>query len=295
MLVVVLMLGVIAIFAVTVSRSVSGAAKELSAARHNLEAQSDLRAGIEVGVAAILKLGDDVRDADAQTELRGRRIVVRATNERARIDINVASPALIAGLLRANGLDKDQAASLAASVVEWRGGVKSRALQSALDSDSSDESGLGLISGRAATPTTQKPTAPSAGIRFLFHPSQLTAVSGFSPALVKAVLPSLTVANGANQINPFIAEPDVLKALPESTDGKVESFLNARDGNVGRATALQLLGVDKKLLTEGASRGWRLRITTFRRDAPLHSSEAVVVLAKDVARAYRVLYVDYEV
>lgn len=60
----------------------------------------------------------------------------------------------------------------------------------------------------------------------------------------------------------------------------------------GRDTAVQLLGVDKKLLTENTSRGWRLCITTFRRNAlPLHS-EAVVVLAKDGIRAYRVLYVD---
>jgi hypothetical protein len=69
----------------------------------------------------------------------------------------------------------------------------------------------------------------------------------------------------------------------------------SHDGNVGRDTAVQLLGVDKKLLTENTSRGWRLCITTFRRNAlPLHS-EAVVVLAKDGIRAYRVLYVDDEV
>jgi hypothetical protein len=39
----------------------------------------------------------------------------------------------------------------------------------------------------------------------------------------------------------------------------------------------------------------RLRITTIRRNARPHHSEAVVGLAKDGIRAYRVLHVDDEV
>ena len=83
MLVVLVMLGVIAVLAAAVARSVSGAALELRAARAGSETDSDLRAGIELGVAAILKLGDEMRSADAAVDLTDRRIAVRITNERA--------------------------------------------------------------------------------------------------------------------------------------------------------------------------------------------------------------------
>src|SRR5262249_30272012 len=100
LLVVLVMLGVIAILAAAVARSVSGAALELSASRASAESDSDLRAGIELGVAAILKLGNDMRSAEASANLRGRRIAVRVTNERARIDLNRAKLDLLSGLLK---------------------------------------------------------------------------------------------------------------------------------------------------------------------------------------------------
>jgi general secretion pathway protein K len=292
------MLGVIAVLVTIVSHSVSSAAMEMSASRRNLEAQSDLRSGIELGVAAILNFGDGMRDADVETELHGRRITVRMTNERARIDLNLAPAKMIAGLLRANGVDDNEASSLAANVIEWRGGAKSQTPMQGGDGNAWDESHFDAV---FKTATNAGSTATNAGlkdapvataeIKFFFHPSQLLSVPGFSEALVKAILPSLTVANGTNQIDPFIAEAGVLNALPDSSENKVQSFLKARDGNVGHDTAIQMLGVDKRLLTDDASRGWRLRITTQRRAVRPRYSEAVVILAKDGARPYRILYV----
>ena len=82
LLVVLVILGMIAILATAVARSVSGAALELSSARSAAQDESDLRAGIELGVAAILKLGDNMRRANAAADLSGRRLRVRVTNER---------------------------------------------------------------------------------------------------------------------------------------------------------------------------------------------------------------------
>src|SRR5215475_13869781 len=85
LLVVLIMLGVVALLAAAVARSVSGAALELSVAHVSSETESDLRAGIELGVAAIFQLGKDMRSADTAVDLADRRIAVRVTNERARI------------------------------------------------------------------------------------------------------------------------------------------------------------------------------------------------------------------
>jgi len=293
MLVVLVMLGVIAVLAAAVARSVSGAALELRAARAASETDSDLRAGIELGVAAILKLGDEMRSADASVDLADRRIAVSITNERARIDLNKAKADVLTGLFKAEGLDDDEAASLAANVVSWRGGAASQKPVAPLQ----DDQHLGGLTGSFGfdTPMGSQPKETPKQIpslRFFFHPMQLVSVPGFSKVLVRRLLPFLTVANGANQINPFIAAPGVLNALPGSSNSKVEACLDARDGNVSRDTAIQLLGVDKELLSEDPADGWRLQITSTSRAGRPRFSEAVIAGVKsDGTEPYRVLYV----
>jgi general secretion pathway protein K len=293
LLVVLVMMGVIAVLAAVVARSVSGAALELSANRAAGETESDLRAGIELGAASILKLGDDMRSAEAAVDLARRRITVRVTNERARIDLNRAKADVLIGLLKAEGLDDNEAASLAANIVEWRGGAAEQRPAAHLQDDhhlGGLSSSLGFDSPTGFESKAAPKQMPT--LRFFFHPIQLISVPGFSKTLVKRLFPFLTVANGANQINPFIAGPEVLNALPGATSSKVEAFLDARDGNVSRETALLLLGVDKELLSEDRAGGWRLQITTRPRGGRPRYSEAVIAgVNSDGGDPYRVLYV----
>ena len=44
-------------------------------------------------------------------------------------------------------------------------------------------------------------------------------------------MPFVTVANGSGQIDPYIAGPDVLEALPGTTPSQVQSFISSRDGD----------------------------------------------------------------
>lgn len=293
LLVVLIMLGVIAVLAAAVARSVSGAALELSAARATAQSELDLRAGIELGAAAILKLGDEMRSADAAIDLADRRITVRVTNERARIDLNRAKADVLTGLLKTEGLDENEAASLAANVVDWRGGDTSKK-PTVPQLEDQHLGGLPLAAG-FNTPTSsdakrvvnQTPT-----LRLFMHPVQLVSVPGFSKALVKRLFPSLTVANGDNKINPFIAGPDVLNALPGASTSKVDAFIDARDGNVSRDTAIQLLGVDKDLLSEDPASGWRLQITSIPRVGPARHSEAIIAGVDPASEEpYHVLYI----
>jgi general secretion pathway protein K len=290
LLVVLVMLGLIALLAVQVARSVSGAARELGAARGNLQADIDLRAGIELGVATILNLRNDMRTAEAEADLTGRRIKVRISNERARIDLNMASAKILAGLLKAQGLDENEAALLAANVVEWRGGAaqKLAAQDEGSLAGSSRMPGFDTPTGFEAKPAPKRMPAQ----RFFFHPIQIESVPGFSRSLARRLLPMLTVANGTNTINPFIAEPAVLNALPDVSETKAEAFVAARDGNIGRDTAIQLLGVDKRLLSESAASGWRLQITTIPRGGQPRRSDAVVAAIDGEGNdPYRVVYV----
>jgi general secretion pathway protein K len=131
LLVVMLLLGMIAVLTAVVARSVSGATVELSIARAAIFSDSDLRAGIELGVAAILKLGEKMRVADAETSVANRRIAVHITNERARIDLNRAPLAVLTALLVANGVDTSDADKLAGAIQDWRGSSPSQKLAAA--------------------------------------------------------------------------------------------------------------------------------------------------------------------
>lgn len=288
LLIVLVMLGLIAALASVVARSVSGAALTVKAARTAWQSEADLRAGIELGAATILRLGEDMRSADASVDLTNRRIVVRVTNERARIDLNAASAVVLAHLLESSGVLEDEAATLAANLLEWRG-------ESAVPHlvPPREESSAAAFPRPGASGTETGSAGPKQGkaTRPFLHPWQLASVPGFSPSLVKAVLPLVTVANGSAQIDPFIATDRVLDALPDASPGSVDAFIGARDGNTSRETAIKLLGVQKTLLTTDASLAWRIEVSTHMQDGRVHRGEAVIAVVSGDSEPYRVLYV----
>jgi general secretion pathway protein K len=267
LLVVLLMLGLIAVLASVVARSVSGAALTLGAARMAWQSEADLQAGVELGAATILSLGEDMRSAEASIELADRRIDVRVTNERARIDLNAASAPVLARLLEASGVLASEAAAIADGVIEWRAGPEPPPAMALL-----------------------KEWRPVAASRFI-HPAQLASVLGFPASLAKAVLPLVTVASGSARVDAFIASGPVLKALPGSSAASIDAFLKARDGNSGRETATLLLGVEKTLLTDDPAPGWRIEVRTRARDGRVRRGEAVIAILAGESEPYRVLYV----
>jgi type II secretory pathway component PulK len=279
------------VLAVVVARSISGAAIEISTARAILLSDSDLHAGIELGVAAILKLGDNMRSADAAADLANRRVTVHITNERARIDLNRASSSVLAALFVANGVDDNEAALLAAAIHEWRGGSASQKLVVPAPAAGLATQLPGLTSFDSSFKAGNRETpAQTIGTRYFFHPSQLASVPGLSQQLVRSILPVVTVANGSNQIDPYIASRRVLESLPGATPSQVDAFIDARDGNTSRATATLLLGVDKALVTDTAAPGWRLQIVSTGRSGRPHRREAIVLVTDDREKPYRVLY-----
>jgi type II secretory pathway component PulK len=254
---------------------VSGAALDVGAARVQWQVQSDLAAGIELGAATVLRLDQDMRAAEASIDLSGRRIGVRVTNERARIDLNAASAPVLTQLLESHGVFEDEAEALAANVIAWRG-------------DGAQSSAQPWLAGNApgdADPARSKAT------RHVLHPWQLASVPGFSKRLVVTLLPVVTVANGLNQIDPFLAAERVLHAMPEVTDSDVTGFLEAREGNTSREAALKILGVKKELLTAEPSAAWRIEMSAQAGSGRIRRSEAVIAILAGDSQPYRVLYV----
>lgn len=290
LLVVIGMMGLLAILAVAISRSVSSAAFEMLSERRLLRSEEDLRAGIELAVAALSQLGDDVRSADAFVDLGDRRIAVRVINERGRIDLNLASTTMLAGVLQAAGTFGDDATALAASLIEWRGGSASQKLNTAASESAFSFAGP---SSMRTEPGRESAPAPQAmlGSRFILQPAQLASVPGFSKAMVKALLPFVTVANGSSKVDPYVMPERALQFLPGASADGAQAFVDARDGNTSRATAIQLLGLSQELATSAASRGWRVEITSTPRTGKVTRSEAVIAVIPSDGDPYRVLYV----
>jgi general secretion pathway protein K len=290
LLVVLAMLGTIAALTIVISRSVSGAAFAVSTERDVLQSGEDMRAGIELGAAAISKLGDDMRSADVSAELTERRLAVRITNERGRIDLNFASVGMLAALFQIGGIENNDASELAAKVIEWRGGSASQKLDS-FQQDEAPKAGLGFQS-LVTQPSSELRQGPkeSLGTRFFLHPAQLAAVPGFPASLVQAVVPFVTVASGSDKLDPYITPDQALEFLPGSSADKATAFIEARDGNTSRKTAIQLLGLPDELVTSKAAPGWRLQITSMHRSGRIRRGEVVIAIIKGDSASYRVLY-----
>jgi len=285
LLVVVLTLGMLGYLAVIVTRSVSGAAIEMNSARAAIQSEADLRAGIELGVAAIRGAGPDMRSANAVADLPGRTITVRITNERGRIDLNVANVAVLAGLLNISKARAADASTLAKGIRDWRAGFEPESVDEVVPN--------AMNAGFTRRSSANKPaTGRVVAARLFSHPLQLAAIPGFTPKLMSDIAPFVTVASGSTQIDPFIAPDPVLLALPGISQDRIQDFRNAPSSK--RDAAIRLLGAPATSFTADASSGWRLQIRSRSKSGRERVSEAVIALPKGDSEPYRVLYITEE-
>ena len=150
------------------------------------------------------------------TNMRGTNIVlldqaqiaVTLTDEASRMDLNQAQPILLAGLFRQLGVADDQANIYAARIVDWR--------------DEDDQAQKNGGAERAAYRAVGRVDGPRNGP--FIHPAELALVLGIPPRVAAAAGPYVTVASGHEQINPMLADPPVLLALPGMTVNAVRDL-----------------------------------------------------------------------
>jgi len=110
-------------------------------------------------------------------------------SESARIDVNLAPPALIAGLARAAGLEPNDASALSERIASLRGAGNKKSIED--------------IEAVAST-------------------------WDLEPEVFTAMRPYLTVTNGSAKVDPLIADPKVVAALFEGEGPASELFLARR-------------------------------------------------------------------
>jgi general secretion pathway protein K len=199
-------------------------------------------------------------------------ITVSVQDEGGKIDLNVAPPPLLAGLLRTMGVNPGEAARIAQTIDEWR--------QAQQQADAPP--------GRRGTPAPRMVVRRKANAFRVIE--DLRAVPGMTEEVYARVAPFVTVYSGVADVDPLTAPPEVLRSLPEVNAGEVEAFLAARQtlGPVpgqlpaltGPAGGLLVHRVmeNATVISEGKTAGG----TTFTR-------AAVVSLAADPNAPYSVL------
>ena len=143
--------------------------------------------------------------------LANSRVTVEYMSETARINLNMASRTMIAGLFAALGAQAEAASQYADRVVAWRSAPRPNAQD--------EEDGLYRAAGLKYLPRR----APFNSV------DELSLVLGLPPRLWNARCRLLRCIAASGEINVLDAAPEVIAALPGMTPAKLDAFLGQRE------------------------------------------------------------------
>jgi general secretion pathway protein K len=197
---------------------------------------------------------------------------VTFVSEAARIDLNVAPLAMLAGLFAAFGVKSEDAVEYANRIVGWRDPPKAGA--------TSDEDGLYRSAGLKYSPRG----GPFA------HMDELWLVYGLPPALIDRMMPFVTVYSGLAGVNVLDAAPEVIAALPGMTPALLNAFLDKREsGSVDEQSLPRLLGPSQEGATTDSSDAYRVQVRIAFDNGRRVDAEVVIMTGTSEA-PYHVLY-----
>ncbi|MEQ4576331.1 MAG: type II secretion system minor pseudopilin GspK [Gammaproteobacteria bacterium] len=165
------------------------------------QAREIARAGLEYGLSRV-QSGDPATrwQADGRRyrwSWDGAQVDIHIVDEAGKVDLNVADPALLAGLLRALGAEPGQDQRLAGAIADWR------------DVDDLSQPGGGAEDGdyaAAGLPYGAK-DAPFESL------GELRLILGMTPELYRRLLPNVTLFSARSQPDPRFAPAPVLTAM----------------------------------------------------------------------------------
>jgi general secretion pathway protein K len=148
----------------------------------------------------------------------GHQLSVRVVDESAKVDLNIASPDLLAALMQALGTDFEKARRIAGAIADWR-----------------DGDDLLNAEGGAEDPQYAQAKLPYGAKDRPFETlSELRLVLGMDPVLFEKMRPYVTLYSGLARPNPAYAGKPVLQALGLNED-QVAQLLGQREAPAGGA------------------------------------------------------------
>ena len=212
----VLLIGTIAVFALGArTEALQGRALSRSTgARYAAEA------GVDVAAFHLLNPDGDARwvpdGRPVEFDWGGQHLRVRVVDESAKVDLNIASPELLAGLMQALGADLERSRRLAGAIADWR-----------------DGDDLLNAEGGAEDPDYAAARLPYGAKDRPFETlSELRLVLGMDAALYERMRPYVTLYSGLARPAPAYAGKPVLQALGMD-ETQVATVLGQRSGAAG--------------------------------------------------------------
>ncbi|HEY6025241.1 MAG TPA: hypothetical protein VIV34_13810 [Pseudolabrys sp.] len=200
--------------------------------------------------------------------MNGAHATVEFCSEAARVDLNKASKAMLAGLFGALGAHPNDAEEYADRIIGWR---------TAPPSDSQDkEESLYQAAGLGYGPRG----APFA------HSGELALVLGLPPAMVERAMRYVTVYSGRAEINVRDAPSEVIAALPGMTPERLNAVLSDRQSFTQQSLA-EFGPAQTEVTTEGSK---TMRVTVrmvFDRGRTVVSEAVILIDGRN--EPYRVL------
>lgn len=201
--------------------------------------------------------------------MNGANVSVDFCSEAARVDLNKASKALLAGLFSVLGAYPDDAEQYADRIIGWRSAPPS----GSQDKEEALYQAAGLNYGPRGAP--------------FVHVGELALVLGLPPAMVERAMPYITVYSGRSEINVHDAAPEIIAALPGMTPERLNAVLNDRQLLTEKSSLTQLGLAPAEATVEG-SKAMRITVRMAFDSGRKIVSEAVILIdGRD--EPYRVL------
>jgi general secretion pathway protein K len=260
----------VSIYAVYVTNTAAG----LDVNDDRLQAEASMSAALELTAHQLAAAEAKSRPTSGSFTFAIGRSTVAADfrSEAARIDLNEAPKALLAGLFAGLGAKTPDAEYYADRIVGWR--------TEAPATGQNEEAAMYRTAGISHAPR-QGPFADVA---------ELWLVLGLPPILVERALPHVTVFSGRAEINILDAQPEVLAALPGMTPDRLYAILAQRGAGPANADlVLGLLGPAKAGATVEGSKTTRVTARIRFGNGRQVGAEAVILTLDDAAEPFRVL------
>jgi len=148
-------------------------------------------------------------------ELGDGMIQIQIQDERGKIDLNHAPPAMLATLFQETGSDPEVAGRLADAILDYADRDNDRRPAGAEDDDYAS---AGLKGGAKDAPFDSK--------------EELLNVLGMNRAIYEAIAPGVTVHSGQSEVNPSTAPELVLRTIPNLTVRERDQIMSARSERV---------------------------------------------------------------
>ena len=269
---VLLIAAIVSVFIAVASRSLQAGTDASRSFAESLRAEEAMRAAIEQ-IAAVTGPAGPLRPSSTVVVLGTTSVELSFTDEISRIDLNNAPIDLLTGIFRVVGVEANEARRYAARIVDWRDD----------DDQLVEEGGAEVTAYRAVGRLDGPRNGP------FIHVAELALVLGIPKNVAAAVASYVTVASGSEMINPLLADPPVLMAIPGLKEDQVRQFLEDRVfRNMAPNDLVARLGPVEDYVTVQTSNAVRYegRVRFTRNERRF---EAVVTVTSGDTEPYRIL------